>query len=362
MKNPKYLLPETIIYEEIARDAHEMRLHGHTWRDIAYEYAARYEELGLTIGQWSNLLHNAYYRAGYSSTPLRQLKPEEEDAVRTVAAKDSYEQALAEKKAKEVKAAYRDQNYTPAVYTADYMGGDHLRIGIISDTHFGSHWTQYTHLREFYEVSAAAGVTDIYHAGDLDDGSETMHVGVMHEHHAIGANKHIDNIVENYPHIDGITTHFITGNHDASFGKACGLEIGPMVAERRPDLHYLGRDIAHVQLSPNCKMELRHPGDGSAYAISYKLQKMLDTYDWDDHPDIVVVGHYHKYVTVYHRGMLLMHPGCFQGLTDFMRAKQGYAAIGGVIMDITLDADGRMIAATPTWLAYKEIKDDWKNL
>ena len=36
---------------------------------------------------------------------------------------------------------------------------------------------------------------------------------------------------------------------------------------------YLGQSDAVISLTPNCTLELRHPLDGTAYALSYKLQK-----------------------------------------------------------------------------------------
>lgn len=351
MRNSKYLLPDGISYADMAVKVAELRSRGYGWTDIANLYQSSFADMQLTHAQWRLLLQNALYRSG-----IKVDAP-----ARIVDAKISEKMEKAQ--IKETKAKYAEPNYTPMVHSAEYLGESHIRIGVISDTHFGSTFAQYTRLREFYEMCAAAGVTDIYHAGDLDDGTEQMHRGAEHGHHVIGANRHIDNIVANYPHIKGITTHFITGNHDASFGKAVGLEIGPMVAERRPDMHYLGRDIAHVQLTPNCKMELRHPSDGSAYARSYKLQKLLETYDWDDHPDIVVVGHYHKSLLMSEHRIVLIHPGCFEALTDFMRSRPGAVAeIGGYILDISLDSDGRMIAVTPTWCPYKPIKADYKSL
>lgn len=373
-RNKLALLPEEMDYAEIARITANAKAQGYTWAEIAEQF---YAKTGLlTTKEWRTLSENAYRRYIPQGERDKITATSSKALVRTKSVKTqgSRAEALAQRVAdketeraekeriKQVKREFSEPNTMPSTYEADYIGADHLRIGIISDTHFGSKWTQYSSLRNFYEVCGAAGVTDIYHAGDLDDGSDKMHVGVVYEHHVVGGDAHIDNIVANYPHIDGITTHFITGNHDASFGKAAGINIGLLISERRQDMHYLGRDIAHVQLTPNCKLELRHPGDGSAYALSYKLQKLVETYDWDDHPSIVVAGHYHKYVTLYHRGILLMHPGCFQGLTDYMRAKLGYAAIGGVILDIALDADGRMVAATPTWVPYREIKDDYKHL
>ena len=57
-------------------------------------------------------------------------------------------------------------------------------------------------------------IGDIYHTGDIDDG-EMMRVGHQYDCYAQGADDHIDEIVEKYPKENGITTHFITGNHDS---------------------------------------------------------------------------------------------------------------------------------------------------
>lgn len=373
-RNKLALLPEDMDYAEIARIVANAKAQGFTWSEIAEQF---FSKTGLlTSREWRTLCENAYRRyipqderdkiTATSSKALVRIKSVKTQESRAEALAQRVADKAAEKAEKErikaVKREFRNENSSPAVYTADYVGEDHLRIGIVSDTHFGSKWAQYTSLKRFYEICKAAGIKDIYHCGDIDDGAESMHAGVMHEHHVIGGDAHVDNIVANYPHIDGITTHYISGNHDDSFGIAAGINIGKMIAERRPDMHYLGRNIAHVALTPSCILEMRHPKDGSAYALSYKLQKLVETYDWDDHPAIVCVGHYHKFVTLYHRGMLLMHPGCFEGLTDFMRGKLGYAAIGGVILDIALDKDGRMVAATPTWVPYREVKDDYKGL
>ena len=85
-----------------------------------------------------------------------------------------------------------------------------------------------------------------------------------------------DDVIKNYPSRPGITTHFITGNHDASIYKQVGYDIGQAIARERPDMNYLGRDCAVINITPNCTLELRHPWDGTAYALSYKVQKMIE--------------------------------------------------------------------------------------
>ena len=52
------------------------------------------------------------------------------------------------------------------------------------------------------------------------------------------------------------------------FSLAVGLSVddisGQAIANLRPDMKYLGRDCAVVNLTPKCTLELRHPWDGTA--------------------------------------------------------------------------------------------------
>lgn len=254
-------------------------------------------------------------------------------------------------------------NLLPEVYDHEHPGMTHIRIGIVSDTHFGSKYAQYSALQEFYAQCKQLGITDIYHAGDIDDGSETMHIGVMYEHHCIGATEHIRNIVEHYPQVDGIETHFITGNHDNSHMKNAGILLGEEIALRRPDMHYLGRDIAIVKLAPGCTMELRHPGDGTSYAISYKPQKIVEAYAGGKKPNILIVGHYHKAMWFMQRNIHVLMAGSFCGTTPFMRSKNIASVVGGWVLDIDVDDAGTIKALTPTFYPfYDEVENDWRIL
>ena len=98
-------------------------------------------------------------------------------------------------------------------------------------------------------------------------------------------------------------TDFITGNHDASMIKLAGANIGAMIASRRGDMRYLGQDSAVIQLTDSCTLELRHPGDGTAYAISYKIQKMIEAMSGGEKPNILAIGHYHKQEYQFYRNV-----------------------------------------------------------
>lgn len=253
------------------------------------------------------------------------------------------------------------ENLDPTTHTKEWSGNQILSFGLISDTHINSKYTQLTYLHKFYEICSQRGVKDIYHAGDIDEG-EQMRTGHQYECYTQGADDHIDEIVTNYPRIDGITTHFITGNHDSSIYKRCGVDIGEIISMKRKDMKYLGRDCARIEITPNCILELRHPWDGTAYALSYKPQKMIDAMEADSKPNILAIGHYHKLEYLFYRNVHCFQAGCFQTQTPYTRGKGISVHLGGWIITIEVDERGHIQRIVPEMIPfYKGIDSDYKN-
>lgn len=252
-------------------------------------------------------------------------------------------------------------NQEPASYDAKWDGAQVIKFAVISDIHIGSKYTQLTHLHNFYDRLVMEGVTDVYNAGDLTEGLK-MRPGHEYEVYTISADEMRDDVIKNYPCREGIVTHFITGNHDASIYKHIGYDIGAAIADKRPDMDYLGRDCAIVHLTPNCTLELRHPWDGVSYATSYKLQKMIESMESDSKPNILVVGHYHKQLYMFYRNVHGLYPGCFQGQTPFTRGKGISVYLGGYIVTVRVLEDGTIVGFQPEFIPYyASIKDDYKN-
>lgn len=242
-----------------------------------------------------------------------------------------------------------------------YNGEKIVRFGLIGDTHINSKYAQLTFLHDFYDECAREGIETVYHCGDIDDG-EGMRVGHAYDCYTQGADEHVAEIVRVFPKRTGIKTRFITGNHDASMMKRCGHNIGPVIAKDRPDMEYLGSDCARVWLTPTVDLELRHPWDGSAYSISYKVQRMIEGMDIYNRPQVIAVGHYHKGGEFYFGGVEAFMVPCFQGETPFSIGKNIPVSMGGYIVEIHLDDDGNIKSIAPRRLRYvKAIKDDWKN-
>lgn len=252
-------------------------------------------------------------------------------------------------------------NLEPTSYDAEWNGAQVIRFAVMGDTQLGSKHTQLTHLHNFYDRLVAEGIDTVYHTGDIVEGLK-MRVGHEYDLYVISADEMRDDVVNNYPSRPGITTYFITGNHDASIYKQVGYDIGAAIADKRPDMKYLGRDCAIVHLTPNCTLELRHPWDGCAYALSYKLQKMIEAMESDSKPNILAVGHYHKAEYIFYRNVHALQTGCFQGQTPFMRGKGISAHPGGWIVTIKVKEDGTILSFAPEFIPYyASIKDDWKT-
>lgn len=253
------------------------------------------------------------------------------------------------------------ENLTPKHHALDWDGGQVIRFGLMGDTQINSKYTQLTHLHRFYDICEQMGINTVFHVGDMDEG-EQMRPGHAYECYEQGADDHVDEIVRVYPKREGITTYFITGNHDASLYKRAGMDVGKAIAARRPDMVYLGRDCAVVNLTDKCTLELRHPWDGTAYALSYKPQKIIEAMDADSKPNILAIGHYHKIEYLFYRNVHCFQTGCFQSQTPFTRGKGISVHMGGWIVEVRVDADGSIQEIVPLLVPfYAAVKEDWKN-
>ena len=254
------------------------------------------------------------------------------------------------------------QNTEPVVHGSNWDESvKTITFGVVGDTHIGSKYAQLTYLHDFYDLLEARGITSVYHTGDVSDGIK-MRPGHEYELCDISYDEMVTDIIANYPKRDNITTYFITGNHDASVYKHIGADIGVSIADKRKDMVYLGRDAAVVFLTPKCSMELRHPWDGTAYAISYKTQKLIEAMEADSKPNILCIGHYHKAEYIFYRNVHCLQTACFQSQTPFTRGKGMAVHTGGWIVTVNVAEDGSVISILPEFVPfYKCIKDDYKN-
>ena len=217
---------------------------------------------------------------------------------------------------------------------------DVIRYGVIADTQVGSLYVRFDALKTFYRHVAKHGITDILHAGDVLDGWR-LYRGQEWELRDRGWEEQLDRLESDCPHEKGITTHFITGNHDASFKHPIGIDVGAEIVKRRPDFHFLGEDVGRVVFENKTKakwiVDLIHPSGGTAYALSYHLQKIIESLSGGTKPHMIVVGHYHKAELIpQYRNVVGLQAGTFQSQTPFMARKHIAAHLGGWIIEVAV--------------------------
>lgn len=231
----------------------------------------------------------------------------------------------------------------PGESATHVFDGVNIKIGVIGDTHLGSLYSDLSVLRNAYRMFAAEQVQGVYHAGDLLDG-EKIYRGQEYEIRVHGGDAQVAYCVKNYPRVEGLNTYFICGNHDYSFYKRSGVDPGKMIAKERPDMIYLGPDEQDVVLRGEGRakaiLRLVHPRKGTAYALSYQIQKMIEAWSGGNKPAIVLVGHYHKSEYLFYRNVHAFQVGTTQHQTPYMRGQNIAAMVGFWIVEVTLTAHG----------------------
>lgn len=242
-----------------------------------------------------------------------------------------------------------------------------LKIGIVTDTHLGNIHARLDALNTAYDHFAAEGITRVYHGGNFIDGYK---VGInefeLVEEGGPSIERQINYAARIYPQRKGISTYFITGCcHEGWWIKKSGLNVGRLMESRfrergRQDVEYLGHLEADIELRTSNLaktqrgpiMRVFHPGGGTAYALSYKSQKIAASLQGGEKPQIQVITHYHKFDYNYAREIHNVLAGCLEDQTTFMRRHHIEAHVGYLIFEIKVASDGAIESFKPEWKPF----------
>jgi len=236
-----------------------------------------------------------------------------------------------------------------------------IKIGLCSDNHYGSKHQQKEYLHKFYDECEAAGITQVYNCGDICTGSPNMHKGFINNMFIHTATDQANYIVDHYPKRKGIKTHFIMGNHDASWMKDNGFNICEYVASKRPDMIYEG-DFGvylHIGKENPIKVYLMHPDAGPSYAVSYKPQKIIEGFTSERKPHVLFIGHWHQFENLFKRNVDCYQAGCFEGQTDYLKRKGIYPELGAWQIEFEISAKGIHSTRAQKFCYYVEKANDY---
>lgn len=220
------------------------------------------------------------------------------------------------------------------------LTGRHHRFVVISDTHIGSVYSP----EEWHDVVAQFvaenDIEGVFHCGDLVDGLKIGRAGTqIYELSEIGYEAQKQKAVALLSRYT-VPVYIISGNHDAYFKEFAGADIVQAVAEQVPNVTYIGKDAADIDID-GATVRLFHGGDGSSYATSYRLQKLVEAITSGHKPDILLAGHVHKFCYILERGIHAISVPCMQMQTAFMRGKKLAAHTGFLLLEFDVQ-EGRV--------------------
>lgn len=240
--------------------------------------------------------------------------------------------------------------------------GDEFEFGVISDTHMANKYCREDVLEAAYDIFEKRNIKVVLDTGNLIDGECRFN---KYELLAIGAHNQAQYVADHRPQRKGIITYFITGDcHEGWYQSREGIKIGWYIQKvcedsGRTDLKWIGHleaDIILEQPVGNVHIRLIHPGGGTPYALSYPSQKMVESFQGGEKPNILILGHYHKYDNSYPREVTTIQPGCVQDQTPFMRRKHLAAHVGFCIAKISRRIDGTLGSVGVEWFPFYDRK------
>lgn len=228
--------------------------------------------------------------------------------------------------------------------------GEHIRIGAITDSHIGHLKFDENRLFQAFEQFRKEKVDFITHAGDVTEGM-SHRAGHVYELSHIGYDKQKEYAVDLFSQWTDTDIFAIDGNHDRWFIKSNGAYMVKDIAKEVPNFHFLGHDEGDISLKGKATLKLWHGEDGSSYALSYRLQKILESMSGGEKPSALFAGHVHKFVNIFERNVHCISVGALEAQTKWMRGKRISAHVGFVIADIWVNKQGISKFRT-TWYPF----------
>ena len=245
----------------------------------------------------------------------------------------------------ELKLVYKNlQTVNPQQYTTKRVkfSGDKVKFGLISDTHIGHLNYRPDILKLAIDDFRKQDVDFVVNDGDTLEGMSGRE-GHVYELSHVGYSNQMNYFSEEFGQFTdyGMKVYSIEAQNSHSGwynSKAnAGVDIGKELSKNCKAYDFIGYDEQDLVLDNGLKIRLRHPGGGTAYAISYKMQKYIESISGGDKPNILTQGHFHKAEYIFYRNIHGFDAGCLQQQSPFMKKKGTPAMLGYWIISADWD-------------------------
>lgn len=235
---------------------------------------------------------------------------------------------------KEIEALAKGGRLVPGYAPAPIIdfSGERIRFGVISDTHMGSVYFDEQCYDSALSEFKKEGCEFILHAGDIVEGM-SVRPGHIYELTQLGYDNQFHYAKSQLEKWEK-DWYMIDGNHDRWFIKSNGAIIGKHLGEALPNVHYLGPDEGDISLKGETTIKLWHGDDGGgSYAISYRVQKIVEALPGGEKPGMLITGHDHKSGKFFVRNVHTILAGAMSRQSKFMRSTKKENHYGFWIID-----------------------------
>lgn len=264
-----------------------------------------------------------------------------------------------------------------------------ISIGIGSDLHSGSVHSQPTAYNRFIEIAYEQyGVRHFIDPGDVTAGvfgyrgqelDLIPEIRPRDRKDSIWTTRAQIELANMYtPYAEDVTHYKLGGNHDWWHVMASGIDAVHKLCAMRPDFRFLEYDQADIPLTDKVNARVWHPTGGVPYALTYRLQKGVEQMAFaelnraileNQHPKLrlILSGHLHIEAKFESGPYLAMHPGCFEGQTNYLKKKGLVPVVGGAILKLHIGDNGLLLQTDYSFIradrlvGKQELHDDWMN-
>ena len=217
-------------------------------------------------------------------------------------------------------------------YPTVHLHGKHHKIGVMADGHLGSKYAPIEWHLDAFKTFEEEGCDCILHGGDMVDGLTPRRISTqIYELTHIGYKSQRDLAIDVFSK-SKLPIFAINGNHDNYFKEFAGANIVEDICDAIPNMTYLGDNQADINID-GIIIRLFHGGDGNSYALSYRLQKIIESFTGGKKPNILLAAHVHKFCYIFDRHVHAISIPTLQMQTGFMQGKKLAAHTGFLIME-----------------------------
>ena len=209
-------------------------------------------------------------------------------------------------------------------------------ISGIGDLHAASKYCRWDVREDLIKCAESKGVQAIFDTGNWIDGEKPFN---RYDLEVVGLEQQCQLLAERHPKTS-IPIYAVAGDdHEGWYAQSEGIDVGRYAEGIMRDAGHNWTNIGYMESSVTLRnantgheatLAVVHPGGGSSYALSYSIQKIVESYEGGEKPNVALYGHYHKLWSGLIRNVFVAQTGTSQDQTPFMRKKRLEAHVGGL--------------------------------